>query len=98
VSPRNAHALRLQNVLGEEVSNERGPVLDQERPPVGLPGEHGAVPVVLDLFQDVVELGREQIFELFPVVGGGGGSSCFHGVRQQRTVAYSGERKGSVEF
>jgi hypothetical protein len=54
---------QTRHVLGEELSDEPLPVLDQEGLPVRLPGNHVAKAVALDLLQHVVQLGREEILE-----------------------------------
>jgi hypothetical protein len=70
--------LATSHLLGKVLLHELLSVLHQERPSMGLPSNNVAVSIVLDLFQDVVELGGEQIFKLWPVFCGEG----FHGSQQ----------------
>jgi hypothetical protein len=60
---------------------------------MGLPSNNVAVSIVLDLFQDVVELGREQIFKLGQVFCGQG----VHGFQFPAVPPTKGAC-GSVEF
>jgi hypothetical protein len=74
-----ARLLRIpSHVLGKEMLYELLAVLYQERLPVRSPGDHVSASILLDLLQDVVELGREQPF----VLGAAFGIVLIHG-RQQ---------------